>query len=153
MARNIEITEDFLRPIYNEMRLLKPTLGYEIPIFQPGKPAVQSVKKTQLLIIVSSYLDSREPKTIAGGMWETTGTIDITLSVPERVPKMDIHQIASDFCDRLVDHYSRDFCNDEEQSYLDGIWWDTSVDELNRTEYVITLITRYFDYPLLRGVS
>ena len=150
MARNVEITNAFLQPIYDRMKVLIPTLGYEIPIFRPGKPAIQSIKKTQMLLVINSYVDGREPKTLGGGMWDTTGRFVVMLSAPERVPGLDIHTIATDFSNYLVDYYTNDFCNNIRQTYVNEVFWETDVDELNRSEYITTLIYRYYDYPQVK---
>lgn len=150
--RNKEITDSILSPVYSRVRDLHQTLGYEIPIFQPGRPAVQSVKESQILMVVNVFTDDRTCKTLGGGMWQTDARYELMLSVPEKVPGTDVHRIAVEFSDGLVNYYTDEFCNDVEQSYIDSVYWDTEVDELNRTEYTTTVVVRYFDYPTLRGV-
>ena len=145
--RTVEINDKIMEPVYEGIKHLKSVLGYEPPIFQPGKTAVQSVKQTQALLMVDVLPDDRGAKTLGGTMFETNVSYQIVLSVPEKVPGKKIHEISSHFCSVLVNYYSRAFCNDVRQLYVEGVWWNPSVDELNRTEYTITLLVRYFDYP------
>ena len=151
MARNLEINDKLMQPVFDRVKTLIPVLGYEIPIFKPGKSTVQSIKKSQALIVISVFTDSRTAKTIGQQMWETTGRFEVLLSVPEKVPGMDIHKVATDFSDYLVDYYTVNACDDIDQFYIDGVYWEVDIDEINRSEYVTTLETRYFDYPLAQG--
>lgn len=147
MDKKLEVENAFLKPVYDRVKTLRQLLGYEIPIFKPGKSAIQSVLKTQVVIVCNNILEPREPKTLGGNMWETNSSVQIIVSVPEKVPNIDIHKVAEDFCNYLVEYYSSVFCNDVDQTYVDSTWWENNVDELNRTEYTTNVLLRYFDYP------
>ena len=150
MGRQVEVDEKLFEPIYQAARDLAPTLGYEPPIFRPGKPAVQSVETSEVFVVMRSTPGGRGPETIAGSMWQTNRTLDMTFSVPERVKGLDedIHPIIERVIDGLVDYYSGEFCNDTEQVYIDDVQWSSQIDVSNRTSYVLRLSYRFMEYPM-----
>ena len=148
MARNIEIDNRLMRPVFDRVKSLIPVLGYEIPIFKPGRPAIQSIKKSQMLIVISTTND-RERKTLRH-TWQTNARFEVMISVPEKVPGIDIHKVATDFSDYLVDYYTLDACDDISQFYVNSVYWEVDVDEINRSEYTTTVVSRYYDYPLIQ---
>ena len=147
MARQSEIEQLLLTPIYLRANALTNELGYEPPIFRPGKSAVQSVKKTQITIAVDFDIHNREPATLSGTMWETNADFVVTVAVPDKIPNINGHKIVKDFLDSLQMQYSLDFCRDVEQVYLDDISWGSSVDTTSRTDYTLTISLRFMDYP------
>ena len=147
MARQQTIEQLLIAPIYVHSKLLTNRLGYEPPIFQPGKSAVQSVKKTQITIAVDFDIQNREPMTLGGTMWETNADFIVTIAVPDKIPNIDGHKIVKDLLGTLQQQYSVDFCRDVEQVYLDDVSWGSSVDTTSRTDYTLTISLRFMDYP------
>lgn len=149
--RQTEVEELLYAPIYKAAKELEKTLGYPPPIFQPGKPAIQDVEKTELLIVMSSTTGSRRPETIAGTMWVTERVLDVNFWTPERIPNLhvgSIHPIVERVVSGLVDDYSNDFCRNDEQVYITDVRWESQIDVSNRTSYVIRMSYRFYEYPM-----
>lgn len=147
MGRQAEINNDLFAPVFQSAKNLVRDLNYEPPVFRPGWPAVQSVDESQVWIIIRQVAATREPQTISGSMWCSEQTVEVSYSVPERVPSVKIHNLISNTMSGLVDHYTSKFCDDVNQLYIDDVRWDTQIDASARTEYVLRIDYRYYEYP------
>lgn len=150
MRRQSEVDEMFNKPVFDTAKQLAPTLRYEPPVFKPGESTVQSLEKTQILIGIDVTSNVGEPATIAGTMWEFSRNMVITFSVPERIPdlRVDAHTLVRNSVEDLAHHYRVEFCNDKEQVYIETVQWDKTVDASNRTDYVIRINYRFYDYNI-----
>ena len=148
MARQQEVDVLFQQPVYETAKQLAKTLTYEPPVFKPGESAVQSLVKTQVLIGIDVTSAVGEPATIAGTMWQFTRSMNITFSVPERAPDVpdNIHVLVRGEVEKLALHYRLVFCRDKDQVYIEDVRWESSVDTSNRTDYVIRINYRFYDY-------
>lgn len=148
MGRQVEVENLFHVPVFAAAKEMRKTLGYQPPVFLPGRSAVQSVEKTQVIIGIDTVTNTGEPATIAGTMWEFNRSMNITFSAPEHSPdtRDDVHMLVSNTVVGLADHFRLVFCRDKDQVYIEDVRWEKSVDASNRTDYVIRLTYRYYDY-------
>lgn len=145
--RQVEIENMLIEPVYASAKVLGTQLSYEPVVYPSGRSGVQAESKTEVTITCDFDVQGRGHETIGGHMFKSEAEYTITFAVPERSPGRDVHGRIKQAISSLQNHYSIEFCNNVEQLYFEDVSWTTSIDTTSRTEYILTISMRFYDYP------